>query len=184
MPLALEDCSKGTSTYSLLNGDFSRVNLPVVTWVSVSTSVLKQHMNWKELWLVEMNLPPWMDSSCFFSHWEPWKSGWILLTCQWGQKQTHTTFFLSSDEEGLRSLCSEGDLGGLRPGDPREDDGLVESFGEGSGPASMIYKDKKELPMENIMQYFNVYSYSECSVKKIRIKKQILPTVLLNFITS
>lgn len=48
-----------------------------------------------------------------------------------------TTFFLSSDEEGLRSLCSEGDLGGFLPGEPRVEGGLVEGFGEGSGPADM-----------------------------------------------
>lgn len=47
-----------------------------------------------------------------------------------------TTFFLSSDEDGLRSLCSEGDLGGFLPGEPREVGGLVESFGDGSGPAN------------------------------------------------
>lgn len=46
-----------------------------------------------------------------------------------------TTFFLSSEEEGLRSLCSEGDLGGFLPGEPRVEGGLVEGFGEGSGPA-------------------------------------------------
>ena len=33
----------------------------------------------------------------------------------------------------MRSLCSEGDLGGRRPGEPREG-GLVEGLGEGSGP--------------------------------------------------
>lgn len=59
-------------------------------------------------------------------------------------QRPHTTFFLSSDEEGLRSLCSEGDLGGLRPGDPREDGGLVEGFGEGSGPNSMAKQKKIE----------------------------------------
>lgn len=54
-------------------------------------------------------------------------------TCEEGQRP-RTTFFLSSDNEGLRSLCSEGDLGGRRPGDPSEDGGLVEGFGDGSGP--------------------------------------------------
>lgn len=52
---------------------------------------------------------------------------------RWEQKSP-TTFFLSSEEEGLWSLCSEEDLGILRPGDPRDDGGLVEGFGEGSGP--------------------------------------------------
>ena len=46
----------------------------------------------------------------------------------------HTTFFLSSEDDCLRSLCSEGDLGGLLPGEPREEGGLVEGLGEGSGP--------------------------------------------------
>ena len=48
--------------------------------------------------------------------------------------QTPTTFFWPSEEEGLRSLCSEGDLGGLLPGEPSDEGGLVEGFGEGSGP--------------------------------------------------
>lgn len=42
MPLALENGSKGTSTYPLLNVDLSRVDLPVVTGVSVSSPVLKE----------------------------------------------------------------------------------------------------------------------------------------------
>lgn len=42
VPLALEDRSKGTRTYPLLNGHFPRVDLPVVAGVSVTPSVLKQ----------------------------------------------------------------------------------------------------------------------------------------------
>lgn len=34
-------------------------------------------------------------------------------------------------------MCSEGDLGGFLPGEPREEGGLVEGFGEGSGPVAM-----------------------------------------------
>lgn len=41
VPLALEDCSKRTRTNPLLNGHFSRVDLPVVTGVSVTPPVLK-----------------------------------------------------------------------------------------------------------------------------------------------
>lgn len=48
-------------------------------------------------------------------------------------KRTLTTFFLSSDEDGFRSLGSFGDLGGFLPGDPRRG-GLVEGLGEVSGP--------------------------------------------------
>lgn len=59
------------------------------------------------------------------------------------KKMSRTTFFLSSDEEGLRSFCSEGDLGGRRPGEPNEDGGLVESFGDGSGP-NLISSLKKQ----------------------------------------
>lgn len=43
MPLALEDRPKGTRAYSLLQGDFSIGDLPVVTRVSVASAVLKQH---------------------------------------------------------------------------------------------------------------------------------------------
>lgn len=57
-----------------------------------------------------------------------------MVTVKEREKRSRTTFFLSSDEEGLRSFCSEGDLGGRRPGEPNEDGGLVESFGDGSGP--------------------------------------------------
>lgn len=39
-------------------------------------------------------------------------------------------------------MCSEGDLGGRRPGEPSEDGGLVEGFGEGSGPESQHEKKK------------------------------------------
>ncbi|TNN31161.1 hypothetical protein EYF80_058686 [Liparis tanakae] len=45
-------------------------------------------------------------------------------------QRSRTTFFLSSDEDGLRSLCSEGDFGGLLPGESREEGGLVEGLGE------------------------------------------------------
>ena len=47
---------------------------------------------------------------------------------------TLTSSFWSSEDDCLRSLCSEGDLGGLLPGEPREEGGLVEGVGEGSGP--------------------------------------------------
>lgn len=60
-------------------------------------------------------------------------------------KKSRTTFFLSSDEEGLRSLWSDGDLGGLLPGEPRDDGGLVEGFGEGSGPGGTRRQNKKQL---------------------------------------
>lgn len=109
MPLALEDSPKGACTYSLLDGDFSRVDFPVVTRVPVAPSVLKAIRDF---------------------HTNP-------TACIFGRKavsESRTTFFLSSDDEGLRSLCSEGDLGGLLPGDPREEGGLVEGFGDGSGP--------------------------------------------------
>lgn len=46
-------------------------------------------------------------------------------------------------------MCSEGDLGGLLPGEPREDGGLVEGFGEGSGPAGMRRQDKRVFQKEN-----------------------------------
>lgn len=49
----------------------------------------------------------------------------------------------------MRSLCSEGDLGGLLPGEPREDGGLVEGFGEGSGPVGTSMQEKRVLQMEN-----------------------------------
>lgn len=56
----------------------------------------------------------------------------------------HTTFFLSSDEDGFLSLCSEGDFGGFLPGEPREVGGLVESLGEGSGPVGKKFKTKRK----------------------------------------
>lgn len=58
-------------------------------------------------------------------------------------QRSQTTFFLSSDNEGFRSLCSEGDLGGRRPGDPSEDGGLVEGLGEGSGPEQWKEKENQ-----------------------------------------
>ena len=43
VPLALEDGSEGTRTYPLLDGHLFRVDLPVVTGVSVTPPVLKHN---------------------------------------------------------------------------------------------------------------------------------------------
>lgn len=143
VPLALEDGPEGTRTDPLLDGHLPRVDLPVVTGISVTPSVLGT---------------------------QPGPSQSRDPAAKEGEKNTLTTFFLSSDEEGLRSLCSEGDLGGRRPGEPREAGGLVESLGDGSGPASTNQFKKKQNP-------------AICNRETIP-QKAHLPNMLLNLMTS
>ena len=46
-------------------------------------------------------------------------------------------------------MWSEGDFGGFLPGEPREEGGLVEGFGEGSGPVEMR-DDRKPRDESNV----------------------------------
>lgn len=62
-------------------------------------------------------------------------------------------------------MWSEGDLGGLLPGEPKEDGGLVEGFGEGSGPAGRKRPDKRVLQND-----YNTTLYYTIQILKDRTK--------------
>lgn len=71
----------------------------------------------------------------------------------------------------MRSLCSEGDLGGLLPGVNREEGGLVEGFGECSGPAGMTSRTTDYLKKRaEIKLQLNTNSEREQEIKTVFVR--------------